>query len=202
MARPGSYVSIAAGRKRLGSLGAFIRLEDGIVGAVTAGHVVQKAAGAPLIANTADTQLALGTPIVNRLGAEMLVVDARADLAVIGPINVDLDALSGPEVFIRNPTTADVSTRLWVYAGPTFLPLSAFVMDVGVRARFFRADGPGELWVEGLTAIDAVTVPGDSGAPVMDEVDNLVGFVTGGDGLHSYLTPAKRGLDVLETRRH
>lgn len=174
-------------------------MPDGTFGAVTAGHVVQMARGADLVAATETTQMPLGEPLLNTLGGRMMLVNERADLAVVGPIEGDVTDIAGREQFVRDPTHADLNQRVWVYVQRDLAPVAAYVNGIDVRASFFRADGPGEIDVEGLVAIDAVTQAGDSGAPVVDDDDNIVGFVVGSDSIMTYLMPARRGLDALET---
>lgn len=193
--RLASFVEIATAKKTLGSLGAVVELPDGTFGAVTAGHVVRMASGAELFAKTATSQLSLGSPIVT-LYDDVLDVD----LALLGPIAGDVAAISSEVVFVRDPNTSDINTRFAVQKAGNFLPTLAWVHQVQVTTDFHRVDRSGVIRLEGLVSVDDVTDPGDSGAPALDDRDNLVGFVVGSDGLRTYLMPAERGLYELANR--
>lgn len=196
--RVGTHVAIGTAKKPLGSLGGVVELADGTFGAITAGHVVQMAKGADLQAATATTETPIGQPLTGANGRPMVIVDETADIAIVGPIEGDIGNIAGEALFVRDPTHADLNHRVWVKVLRDFAPVAAYVDGIDVRTSFFRADGPGELTIDGLVAIDAVTQGGDSGAPVLDEVDNVIGFVVGSDNLRTYIMPAKRGLDALE----
>ena len=190
--RIGTHVSVATAAETLGSLGVVVQLPDGPFAAVTAGHVVRMARGAELMARTVNTTMPLGKPMVT-LYDEFEDID----LALLGPLEGDVTSVSGDLVFVRDPNLADINRQFAVYRPRDVIPTLAWVHDVGVPAEFFRVDGPGIIRLEGLVSIDGVTEKGDSGGAVLDESDNLVGFVVGGDGLRTYLLPAERGLHAL-----
>lgn len=116
-------------------------MPDWTFGAVTAGHVIQMARGADLLAATENTQMPIGEPLLNASGGRMMLVNERADLAVVGPIEGDVTHIAGREQFVRDPTDADINQRVWVYVHRDFAPVAAYVGGIDVRASFFRADG-------------------------------------------------------------
>lgn len=196
--RVGMHVAVGTAKKALGSLGGIVELADGTLGAVTAGHVVQMAKGVELIASTIGTEVVIGHPLAGADGRPMMAVDETCDLAIIGPLEGNLFGMVGDRLFVRDMTYADLNNRVWVKVLRDFAPVAAYVDGIDVRASFFRANAPGELTIDGLIAIDAVTQGGDSGAPVLDENEEVVGFVVGSDSLRTYIMPAKRGLNALE----
>jgi hypothetical protein len=129
----------------------------------------------------------------------MLLVDESTDLAVIGPVEGDVTDISAEPQPIRNPTHNDRNHCVWVHVARELAPVGAFVHEVDIPARVFRADGSGEIVMYDLVAIDPVTKPGDSGAPVLDENETLIGFVVGADAVRTYVLPAEKGLNALET---
>lgn len=190
-ARPGDHGMIRNDGTPIGALGAIVSAASGDY-AVTAGHVAALLSGAVDCVDDGGARFALGAVHHNRLTA------TGTDIAAIGPVPVIPAGAALDGTFVRDPSDGDVNRRVTLALPRSFTPIESHVNNVGV-SRTFALDDGGEATMDGLTAITSVTQPGDSGAAVLDEQGTLIGFVVGGDGLHTYLIPARKALDELET---
>ena len=189
-ARPADHGVIRRDKQAIGALGAIVTGPNGQF-AVTAGHV----AGLVPVGGVADCvddesgPFALGPVHVNRF-------NNGVDIAAIGPVNSVPPAALLDNTLVRDPTISDTHHRVRVILPDLPTPIESHIDDVN-RTRGFSTP-IGTIKMSGLTAITRVTVPGDSGAPVLDDDDQLVGFVIGADDVNTFLLPARRALDALE----
>lgn len=189
--RTGNHAAVEVG-EATGTLGAVLDGGDGPC-AVVSGHVAQRAG---LVASARTVG---GDPVP--LGrVERVLLGTSVDVARAGPIrpeDVERVAVREP-VELYDVGRGDLNTAVWIRAASHLSPRKVFISDVEASARF--AYPTGVRVVEGLiaTSHDA-TDPGDSGAPAVDLHGRLVGFVLGVCDGRTYLVPARRALEHLET---
>lgn len=123
--------------------------------------------------------------------------DSSIDAARIDGVDPDHVALlSSPPADLYDLGPDDLTLRLTVRRadGEVFGHVSA------IEEYAVFGGGAGEASpMDGLVRLDGkVTRRGDSGAPVFDPVDRLVGFVIGSANGHTYVIPARRVFDAME----
>jgi hypothetical protein len=187
-ARPGDHAA-ADVEGFAGAVGA-VTERDGELYVVLAGHVARRVGLAPTARAPSGATISLGR-------VDRVHMDDRDDVASCGPITrSDADRIALPEVEVRDLGTDDLNTAIWIQTARDFSPRKAFLTDLDVTVPFEYEDGTRN--VSGLLGTShQVTEPGDSGAPVTDFQDRLVGFVIGAYDGRTYLIPARRALDDL-----
>jgi hypothetical protein len=190
VASPGDHVDVRADGMPVGSLGGVVTGSNGDQFAVTAGHVADVIG--PRVAQCRDIEgrlFNIGTVRCNALSH-------GTDVAALGPIQGFPTGAVQPPVFARDADDIDVNHRIVLLLPESITPVETHIDGVRVNATFGTASGA--LSLDGLTSADRVTRGGDSGAAALDMQGNLIGFVVGGDGTHTYLLPARRALNALQ----
>lgn len=156
------------------TLGGVIRLPGSQeVRALLAGHVA-RAKGRSVTVTLGKTVLSLGT-------VSEVVLGPDGDAAWAGPVHADVTQIVKPATGIRTLRSADIFAELRVRVPWDFSGRMGSVDSVLVA----------------LTR--AITTPGDSGAPAVDFKGRVAGFVVGVWGGKTYLMPARRALDLLDS---
>jgi hypothetical protein len=188
--RPGNHAGVEIGGSH-GALGAVLERDDGLH-AVVSGHVARRKG----LTATAQTSGGEAIPLGQ---VEEVMIGMPADVATSGPVQADdAERVALGPVDLYDVDAGDLNTAIWIQTARDSTPRKAFITDVGASAPF--AYETGTLTVEGLIATShAVTEPGDSGAPAVDVNGRLVGFVVGIFDGRTYLVPARRALENLES---
>jgi S1-C subfamily serine protease len=161
--------------------------------AIISGHVAGKSGNEVTAVLSDGTKIAFGK--VGRLQNDQ-TVDAAA---IEGVPLTGVDAMTLGPMNIRDFSGDDVGVLVHAVLGSGKVAVAIDAVDAPAD---FGADGQ----MNGLLRLDhGVTNPGDSGAPVIDRNNQIVGFVVGyatveeGDGTarsHTFVLPARRALDV------
>ena len=172
-----------------GALGAVVSGPSGSR-VVLSGHVARQAGrtvfGCPV-----------GASRVNVGRVQKVIRTPRVDVAWTELTATDLAKLRFTTAGVRDPGPGDVNRPAWVLVARDFRGLGATIDGFDESAPF--DDGQAVVSMTGLVSLNkAITNPGDSGAPVVDEQARLIGFVVGVFGSKSYLIPARRAIDALE----
>jgi hypothetical protein len=173
-----------------GSLGALVEVPTLGLCAILSWHVVG-AKGVKVRGRFAQLPLLdLGT-------VERLLTPPAGDAALTRPVDPQArNVLVSQARQVRDPSEQDLTFVVHVKVQREFAPKQSAIEGVGVTGHFVH-DGA-EIAIDGLTTLQpAVTVPGDSGAPVVDGSGNLVGFVVGEWNSRTFLMPARRAIDAL-----
>jgi hypothetical protein len=188
--RPGNHASVEVAGFH-GALGAVLEGDDGLR-AVVSGHVARKRGLTATARTSGGDEIPLGA-------VEEVMIGMPADVATSGPLQAaDAERVALGPVDLYDVDSGDLNTALWIQTARDLAPRKAFITDVGASAPF--AYETGTQTVEGLIATShAVTEPGDSGAPAVDVHGRLVGFVVGIYDGRTYLVPARRALENLES---
>jgi hypothetical protein len=174
----------------VGTLGALVRDSTGATRAVLSGHVALKKGRGVFVETTPNQGVAIGK-------VDAVVRDADSDVAWTTAIANASDVLTRAPASIRNPTNADLRTAVTVLVSTDFRGRTSFLDDLGVQAPISFSDGVIEM--RGLAALSPqVTVPGDSGAPVLDHNGTLIGLVVGAIGNKTLIVPARSACNDLE----
>jgi hypothetical protein len=178
------------GPNGVGALGAIVGARDGKLYALTAGHVAQVIGTRDVQCADADTGVfPVGKVKCNRL-------NRGDDIALIGPVASVPAGATTMETFARDARDLDLHQRVFVLLPDAITPIESHIEGIGVSAVF--GSGAGILSLSGLTSIDRVTRGGDSGAPALDALGHVVGFVVGADATRTFLMPARRSLNALQ----
>ena len=189
--RPGHHGQIRVGADGIGALGAIVGARDGQTYALTAGHVAQVIGTRDVQCADADAGIfAIGKVKCNRLAS-------GDDIAMIGPVRSVPAGAATPATFARDASDQDLQQRVFVIKPGAITAFESHIEGVGVSAVF--GTSAGLISLRGLTSIDRMTAGGDSGAPVLDAQGNVVGFVVGADATRTFLMPARRALNALQT---
>lgn len=189
--RPGHHGQLRLGTNGIGALGGVVDGAGGQLFAVTAGHVAQVIGTRDVHCGDADAGVfALGKVRCNQL-------NRGHDIAMIGPLASVPHGATINATFARDARVGDLHQRVFVLLPNAITPVESHIEGVGVTA-VFGCDA-GVVSLRGLTSIDRVTRSGDSGAPALDAAGNVVGFVVGADATRTFLIPARRALDALQT---
>jgi hypothetical protein len=187
---PGNQAEVSVtGSPLFGTLGGLLQLPGGLH-AILSGHVARQQ-GVSVTATALDgTVVDLGT-------VRDLVLDPRGDGALAGPVAATgADLLVSLPAEVRDPDESDVGFQVFVQVLRDFEPHASWIEDVGLTSDMTFPGGT--VTLENLVAIaPQVTVPGDSGAPVLDHQRQLLGFVVGARNNKTYFVTARRVLDVL-----
>jgi hypothetical protein len=126
-----------------------------------------------------------------------VVRTATVDVAWTTPASgVPATLLSTRPRQVRDPTAADVGHSATVLVPWDVAGRLVQIEDVGASAAFGL--GANQVSMRGLCAVHpAITSPGDSGSPVLDDNGVLIGFVVGSSGDRTFLVPARRAINAL-----
>ena len=160
-------------------------------GVVVSGHVATRVGVAAQARLANGQEIAIGRVALRR-------DDQNVDAARIDGVSPgDMPFLASEGAELRDLSVDDLNIRLTVRRAQGDGDAFGYVAAVGERASFRDDDGI-EHPMNGLIRLHAkVTRTGDSGAPVVDFRNALVGFVIGSANGHTYLIPARRALDAM-----
>jgi hypothetical protein len=188
--RPGNHASVEVGGLQ-GALGAVLE-DGGGLRAVVSGHVARRKGLTATARTSGGDEVPLGV-------VERVMIGMPADVASSGPLEAaDAARIALEPVDLYDLDSGDLNTAIWIQTARDLAPRKAFITDIGASAPFDYDTG--SQTVQGLIATShAVTEPGDSGAPAVDIHGRLVGFVVGIYDGRTYLVPARRALENLES---
>jgi hypothetical protein len=173
--RPGASIS-ASDSKTANTLGCFVTGEDGKKYFITLGYVLGKVGTeivSPALIDTAETPRRIGKIVaVDRAFA---IVEVPAGLPVTNDRIKELapEPANGAEVLGIGKTTA------W----------KARITGKNSTITITTENGP--LALAGLLTIIGNGLPGDSGGPVLDSQDRLIGLLAAGSAEYSVIAPVK-----------
>jgi hypothetical protein len=173
-----------------GTLSALVERQGAFLGIIS-GHLA-RSSGAVVVAELANgSTTTLGT--VGHTREDLEIDGARVD----GVSPADAPALTTAFTELRDLDAGAINARLTVRRAQGDGDAHAFVAQIEAPAAFDDESG-GRTPMRGLIKLDKkVTRRGDSGAPVLDFQDRLVGFVVGSADGHTYVIPARKVIDAL-----
>lgn len=184
-ARPGNYARML--EPSVGQVGALVEA-GGQIHILTAGHVVRTEGLSGRARAVTGQVFDVGT-------GQKVVVDARGDAGRIGPLSSEAaDYLGDYARKVRNPVLGDQGRSFRIVLNREPLPVVAMVKSP-ICSAVFRYNGE-DVEMQGLCGLEDLTRKGDSGAPVLDAKDNIVGFVVGSYRGETVIMPARRAISV------
>lgn len=189
-ASAGNDVAVTSENRFKGVLSAFVDAPDGSgVVAILSGHVAHDQGAAVQAQQVAGSPVDLGT-------VTKLLLDGTNDIASAGPVSSSVGGLVLDPSPLRDPDESDVTFSAFIYTARQEAPIETVIQGIGASQTFGDGSHPGDR-MSGLVATILRTGLGDSGSPVFDGRQSLIGFVVGGDSSYTYLLPARRAINAL-----
>jgi hypothetical protein len=185
---PGDFATVDVRGGDAGTLSAI--LDGANPRAIFSGHVAT-AQNLPVTATTARGEdVPLGS-------VTKVILTSLVDAASAGPVSpAAIGALARHAMALRPIDDSLVNEKVFLLLPRDFEPTPSYVADVYVSAEFWYGGMTREM--EDLIALfPQVTSGGDSGAPVMDFNNQIIGFVLGAKAGKTYLLPAERVIDAF-----